>query len=238
MKRMVIFMKLARKAQLSWFVVLGIIFLIIILILSWLAYSSQFSKSKQIILSEDEAGNVKSYLESCEKELIEEALILIGNQGGMVNPENFFEVENNKVALETPSLEEISNDIEDYIDKNIVRKCNPETVTEKDVEVSRPKTEVSFNDKETVVEVAWPVTLFFENETEKTIGAIKTFVPVRMKLVHETVQGLEEKTNLNFVDSLDSMDVKKISYDGRILGIIVDHKSKVRDRPYKFFYIY
>lgn len=230
-------MRIAKKAQLSWFVVMGLVFLIIIGIISWLAYSTQFMKKpSQILASEDMLSQVKVYLESCEKEIAEEALILIGNQGGKISPENYFKINNNKVSYELPSLEDISKDMANYIDKNL-RNCKAETITKKKVEISKPRTSIRFNDKETIVDVNWPTTLILENNTKHSIDSIKFSLPVRMKLIHETVQGLSSETNLNFVDSLDSMDLKKVGYDDRVLGILVDHKSRIRDKPYKFFFV-
>lgn len=234
----------ARKAQISWFVVLGLVFLIMLLIVSWLAYSTRFisKKPQQVIASESELENVKTYLESCEKELAEEAFIIIGNQGGRIDVKDYFEVEGNKVGIVSnglPSLEDISKELASYIDKNLERKCVPETATKKTVETSRPKTSIVLNDKETVVETEWQVTLTFENNTKQSINTIKFSLPVRMKLLHEAVvKDLETPgTDLSFVNSLDKIDLKKIAYDDKILNILIDHKSEVKSQPYKFFYV-
>lgn len=236
-------MMIAKKAQISWFVVLGLVFLIMLALVSWLAYSTRFmsKKSQQVLASEDELENVQQYLVSCEKGLAEEALMLIGNQGGRTEVEDFFEIEGNKVSIVSegfPSLEEISKDVSAYIDQKLPRTCLPETVTKKEVKTSRPKTSITFNGKETVVETDWEVTLTFENNTKQGINMIKFSLPVRMKLIHETVtKDLETPgTDLSFVESLDKMDVKKILYPDNVLNIIIDHKSEVKNKPYKFFY--
>ena len=233
----------ARKAQLSWFVVLGLVFLIMLLLVSWLAYSTRFisKKPQQLVASESELEKVKTYLEDCEKELAEDTLVLIGNQGGKIVVEDYFEVEGNKVGIVSDglsSLEDISKDVAGYIDQKLARTCMPETVTKKAVETSRPKTSITFNGKETVVETNWEVTLTFENNTKQGIDMLKFSLPVRMKLIHEAItKDLETPgTDLNFVDSLDNMDVKKVSYPDNILNIIIDHKSEVKDKPYRFFY--
>jgi uncharacterized membrane protein YqiK len=234
----------ARKAQISWFVVLGLVFLIMLLIVSWLAYSTRFisKKPQQLVTSESELEKVKTYLENCEKELAENTLILIGNQGGKIDVKDYSEIEGNKVGIVSnsfPSLEDISKDVAGYIDQKLARTCMPETVTKKTVETSRPKTIVTFNDKETVVETDWEVTLTFENNTKQGINMVKFSLPVRMKPIHEAItKDLETPgTDLNFVDSLDKMDVKEIFYQDKIVNIIIDHKSKVKDKPYKFFYV-
>lgn len=237
-------MTTARKAQISWFVVLGLVFIIMLLLVSWLAYSTRFisKKPQQLVSSESEMEKVKTYLEGCEKELAEEALILIGNQGGKTSVDEYFEIDKNKVGIVSdgfPSLEDISKDMAGYIDQKLARTCMPETVTKKTVETSRPKTSITFNDKETVVETDWEVTLTFENNTKQGINMVKFSLPARMKLLHETVvKDLEAAgTDLSFVDSLDKVDVKKISYDDKVLNVLVDHKSEINDKPYKFFYV-
>ncbi|MDP2908039.1 MAG: hypothetical protein Q8O03_08975 [Nanoarchaeota archaeon] len=235
----------ARKAQISWFVVLGLVFLIMLALVSWLAYSTRFmsKKPQQLVASESELEKVKTYLESCEKELAENTLILIGNQGGKTSVEEFFEIDGNKVGIVSidsfSSLEDISKDVASYIDQKLARTCMPETVTKKTVETSRPKTSITFNDKETVVETDWEVTLTFENNTKQGIDMIKFSLPLRMKLLHETVvKDLETLgTDLNFVNSLDKVDVKKISYNDKVLNVLVDHKSEIKNKPYKFFYV-
>lgn len=236
----------ARKAQLSWFIVLGLVFIIILALVSWLAYSTQSlgKKPQQVIASEDEFEKVKAYVEGCEKELAEEALMLIGNQGGRLSLGEFFEVEGNKVSIVSsdslPSLESISKDVADYMDENLARVCDTSKVTEKEVKASKPEAKIMFNNKESVFEVEWPIAVSFENSTEHIAGVTKFSLPVRMKLIHEAVaRDLEvpEKTDLSFVESLDKMDARKVSYGDHVLSVIIDHKSEIKGRPYRFFYV-
>lgn len=219
-------MKIAKKAQLSWFVVMGIVFLIILAVISWLAYSTQFmKKSSQVLSAEEIISEAEAYLKSCELNLAEEAFIIIGNKGA------------EQEGL--PSLETISEEVAAYIDEKLARNCRAETVTKKEVTSELPKTKISFNDKETLIETDWLVTLTLENNTKHSIDVIKFSLPLRMKKVHEAVsKDLEDSgTDLNFVDSLDNMDVKKIDYGNHILNIVIDHKSYIKNKPYKFFYV-
>jgi len=231
----------ARKAQISWFVVAGLVIAIIILLMSWLTYSMGFitKKPQEAVTSESELGKVHAYLESCEKGLAEDALILIGNHGGMTEPKKYLTIETNKVSSEAlPTLEEIGQDAANYIDKRLERTCRPETATKKEVQTSRPKTSVTFNDKETRVETEWQVTLKAANSTEQSISMIRFSLPVRMKLLHETAMkdlGIQG-TDLTSVESLDNIGVKKIIYENSIINLLVDHKSEIKDKPYKFFY--
>jgi len=219
-------MKIAKKAQLSWFVVMGLVFLVILAIVSWLAYSTQFiKKPSQTLSAEEIISEAHAYLKSCELELTEEAFILIGNKGA------------EQEGL--PSLEEISKETAKYIDEKLARNCRAETVTKKEVTSELPNTKITFNDKETIIETDWTVTLTLENNTKHNIDVIKFSLPLRMKKVHEAVtKDLETSgTDLNFVNSLDNMDVKKIKYENHILNIVVDHKSYINNKPYKFFYV-
>ncbi len=212
----------ARKAQISWFIVLGIVFIALLGILSWIAYnSSLYTKPSQTLTSEETLNKVEEYLQSCEKTLAEEAFITIGNRG----------------VEELPTLEEISREVSNYVDEKLEAECKAETVTKKQVIVSKPSTSIRFSDKETMINTGWEISLTIDN-AQYSIKEIKIALPLRMKLVHETVETdlTSPGTDLNFVNSLDNMDLKKIRSEDKITNILIDHKSKINDKPYKFFY--
>lgn len=214
----------AKRAQLSWFVAMGIIFLVILAIVSWLAYSTQLAAKKpsQTLSGEASIEQVKDYLQSCEQGIAEEAFIVIGNKG----------------VEELPSLEDMAKEAAEYIDSNLTLICDAEIVTKKEVKTSRPKTSISFNDKETIIETEWPVTVTI-GEDQHSITELKTSIPLRMKLIHEAVKKdlKNTGTDLNYLESLDKMDLKKIKSENKIINILIDHKSKVKNKPYKFFYV-
>lgn len=238
-------MMIAKKAQLSWFVVLGLVFLIIIGIVSWLAYSTQFlaKKPQQVVASESDLNIVEQYVKGCEESLAEKALMLVGNQGGRVSPEEFLEFEGYKISIASkdsfPSLEGISREVATYMDENLAKECDVKSVTKKQVKYGKPSTKVAFKDKESVFETDWPVTVISDNNTKHSIGVIKLALPVRVNPLHEAVlKDLEEPgTDLSFAESLDSMDLKKMLYQDYVLNVLIDHKSKVLGKPYKFFYV-
>lgn len=240
-------MKIVKKAQLSWFVVMGLVLLVVLALVSWLAYSTNMlERPQEIVSADEETNNVKSYLESCEQDLAEEAFMLIGNNGGKTVLENYFQRENIAIeiaydnGIKLPSLSEINRGMTNYINKQIVRKCDPRTVTKKEVTVSQPRTQIEFDERETVITINWQITISFDNNTKHNIEMVRSRVPVRMRKVYEAIQeDLKSpyKTNLKFIETLDNMDIKKIGYEDAIVNIIVDHKSKIRNKPFKFFYV-
>lgn len=239
----------AKKGQASWFVAIGLVILIVMLILTYVGFSMNFlqKEGKQQVTADQQMQNLQSYIESCELSLAQEAFIKIGNQGGKITPQDYFAIGKNKIEIaydgekKLTTLEDIAKDIEKYFQMNLARFCKPEKAIEKPVESStRIQTKINFNDKETIMKITWPVTVTFENNTKKIISETTINIPIRMKTIHEAItKDLEEpyKTNLNFVDTLDHMDMKAILYPDDILNFIIDHKSKIGNRPYKFFYV-
>lgn len=242
-------MRTAKKGQVSWFVAIGLVLLIVILLLTYVGFSLNFfsKEAKQQITADQQMQNLQSYIESCELSLAQEAFIKIGNQGGKIITQNYFAIGKNKIEIaydgeqKLSTLEDIAKDIEKYFQMNLARFCKPEKAIEKPVESStRIQAKINFNDKETIMEITWPVTVTFENNTKKIIDKTTINIPIRMKTIHEAItQDLKDPytTNLNFVDSLDNMDIKAILYPDDILNFIIDHKSQINNRPYKFFYV-
>ncbi len=74
-----------RKAQVTTFIIIGLILLFIIGVLMWIKY-----KQAEIDLDyEISSDPVVAYVQQCSKDLLEEALVLAGQQGGYINLDNF-----------------------------------------------------------------------------------------------------------------------------------------------------
>jgi len=122
----------------------------------------------------------------------------------------------------------------------VIRKCNPSFVTKKEIKTSTPHTDVSFSQSGTIVETKWEIRLILENTTESVSDVIKLSLPIRMDLIYSTIiEDLENQgvTNLNKIAQYDGIDLREIMQDDKVINIMIDHKSPINTKPYKFFYV-
>ena len=92
-------MRTAKKGQVSWFVAIGMVIMIILLLLAYIGFSMNFlqKESKLQVTADQLMDNLRSYVESCGQTVLEDALVKIGNQGGKITPQEYFSIGKNKI---------------------------------------------------------------------------------------------------------------------------------------------
>ena len=116
--------KRGKKGQVTVFIILGIIILVVVGILVYF-YTSNVRETSleevQVRLDASALEPIKELIETCTKETIEKGIILVGMQGGYYNPAQFVQLGNYSVsyayingANKLPTLARIGQEIEEY----------------------------------------------------------------------------------------------------------------------------
>ena len=240
------FIRCAKKGQFSWFVALGMVLFIILAISLWIFLGlNQGGNQSDKILTEKELSKVKDYIQSCEKNVAEQAIAILGIQGGTITPTNYLEINQNKIEyahdknIVFPSLEIMSKEASNYISEKILEECNPANATKRDVIAYNISTQVKMLSDNVMVAINWPITIQFDNNTRKGFDVTKFDLPIRMGRIHDTIsQDLirYDETDLTEIETYDKIDIKKVKQENNIIAVLIDHKSKINNKPYRFFY--
>ncbi len=138
------------KAQATAFIILGLLVIIILLLLFSL------TGLNPIMHTTSSAQEAEQSLNFCLESMIDEALIMIGRQGGQINPTNFILLNSTRVSYNLPSLEAMEKELEEYFSTQAI-KCLP-----KNTNSSRAYSHVKLGNKATV-NFDWKVAYTEEN---------------------------------------------------------------------------
>lgn len=240
------FIRCAKKGQFSWFVALGMVLFIILAISLWIFLGlNQGGNQSDKILTEEELSKVKDYIQRCEKNIAEEAIAILGVQGGTITPTNYLDINQNKIeyaydkGITFPSLEKMSREASNYISENVPDVCNPINATKRNVIAHNISTEVKMLSDSVMVTINWPITIQFDNNTKKGFDVTKFDLPSRMGRIHDTISHdliNYDETDLTEIETYDKTDIKKVEQENNIIAVLIDHKSKINNKPYRFFY--
>lgn len=201
-----------KKGQVTLFVILG---LVVIAIIAGIAFykESIYIKLGEMGLVKEAAlppqiENIKQQTQQCIETLSENALFLIGLQGGyieltsrikhstlLVTPEDYdykgtaYHYYEDKNLV--PSTDTMSNELSNYISTNL-KGCSKE-VEGFDLEYgSRTKIKTKVSDKKIEFNMYWPITIKKE-ENEYNIGSFKFSTPARLEELRSIVNDIAEQ---------------------------------------------
>lgn len=209
------------KAQVTIFIILGIITLSIVGLSLYLTYGN-FSKSKtteaeKTISIPPELASAKDYIGNCFEETAEEGIYTLGRQGGYYNipdsistpviTESLAYYYLNKSIL-TPSTQTIEKELEKYVSNNIDGCLS--YLTEKGFTIQKGNKSVTAKilNKEVNVEVTYPLRL----EKHGTSGDLKNFpatIKSNIKKLQETssqiVETYSQKAGFTCLTCIDKL---------------------------------
>ena len=241
------------KAQLTTFVVLGIVILVII----GLFFAAKNAVTEKT--AEEEAREiigtplqpVRVFVDECVKQAAEDALVLVGMHGGYISfPEGIKTVvlDENPIAYwyyEGDDIRPYQTAIEEQIDSYIDEKLNICIKGFADfagVTSGSAKTKTSIADKSVVVNVDYPVELKQEENSYK-MSKFRVELPVRLGMMIEDINSvvdmeliLNNEIDLTYLSELImNFDIYRPAEDILIYGAY-DVESLVNGRPYGFVF--
>ncbi len=218
-----------KRAQLSLFVVIGIIILVS---LALFYASNQGIFDKKSIIPQ-EAKPVGNLLETCVYDISKEGVKLMGLQGGYINvPDQIANDPNLRINLgavkvpfwhikgaeKIPTIEEMQKELESYVNENLDRCVSNFSGIQNDFEIkelTRPKTEVTISENDIFVVVDYSVDVRNKNsEKSSKITRIAVTLPVKLKQAYEFAKEMMKKENSEM--TFENITINLISMNSEI----------------------
>lgn len=231
-----------KKGQITWFVVVGFIVLVILMLIFFFASHIITNPLKQRTTEEIEISQavekVRSYVQSSLYYLAEEGVITLGRQGGLINLEKGYIMTSYSNISSLPEKEMLGRELSDYISQNLKEACVFEDNTFYTVWTSnRIITKTSFTENEIIIETTFPITVKAGNNTEKKLNNFKTVLPIRMDKIYDLAENvIEESETISYAENLEDMELSIYKEGNTKIYVLTDKKSKIRGKNYKFLF--
>lgn len=251
------------KAQVTIFLLVGLILLFIVGFVFSLIYSVSKEKAKQNqqgaadINNKAEAMNI--LVEQCTEDVGKNALVTLGYRAGsdsLTTP--FFE--GDVISLNyayylgekrVPSVSDMKYSLEKLMNNNI-EKCVIDSLDEKDgeylfqgafIDAGIPGTDALITESSVIFTIVWPITIQTEGAEKQLEEFTPIEIPVRIKKINLFVDNLMEQFTINpyFIDAfyiLDqgfSSDIVLFNNNTSIF-IITDNQTIINNEPYRFLF--
>jgi hypothetical protein len=236
-------MKTNKKAQISFFIVIGIV--LILLIAFFYILAEGLPKGLR-----SEEYNVQSIAENCLKQVSQDSIIVFGKQGGKIELEQpYFEPLQTSYLLlngtnRVPTIEQAEQELAVYVEQNLnlcikdFDALKSQGITVK--EVSKPDVKVVIAEKNVIFRLDYPL--------KETKGSTETtyseFSPhseeLRLKPILETAEKIvqSEIGNDGKIDlSIETPNnVIFFPYTKKLVAVIEDPSYSINGKPYKFVF--
>ncbi len=234
-----------KKAQITLFILIGLVILFLVLLLLYGLRKEQ--PEEQLELQFDRA-TINNFIVDCLKDTSEKGLVIIGKQGGYLDPKSYITSEKYKIAYlydlktsKVPSKKAVEVDLAGYIDENMLICLKNFADFERQgwrVTYEAPKSTVQLNERDITVTQQFLVSV--QKETALTFDEFSTSVPVRMlyllNITNEIVafhQAEPEWTDLTALSEHD-VDITIFPYKKKLMYSIKDPQSSIKSESYLF----
>ena len=196
-----------RKAQITLFVIIGIVLILSTTITLYVRQSSVEKELIPEIAKLDGTGEIaiRNYVEACLKKVSDEVVWDVGMHGGYVNDEDFdgIEFQGSNVSNWTtdqppPSLPDINNNISNEIIPRLEKCLDLDIFADMGYLITKEgiaSTNVSINQKDIDVKINYPLSIK-KGESETTISEFSVNLPIKLKELYNYSSKLAiESTN-------------------------------------------
>ena len=232
-----------RKAQISIFVIIGIV---IIIITGIVVYKINQNRLKQIQLSLPEREKIRpviEYVDECIKKTTVNALTKLGDQG-LIYPTVYLASKNRKISYfyfqgknYFPDIKEINKQISQYIKENIKECTGDFSETKFAVEDSHTKinSESFFKDDYINVTINYPLKIFTQGQ-EILINEFSVKVKTNFKDMYSTATNiiLQTKKNPNEINLDFDKEIKLTKIDKSTLVYEITDDVRLDNKPYRY----
>lgn len=240
-----------KKAQLTPFILLGLIILIAFIVMFYLSsfVASNNKQNEELVFNK---ATVDNYVTTCLEKVSADALTLLGKQGGHIYPQNYLATPNYYVSYlsnngvnDVPSIEQMQNELSVYINENLNSLClenfEPFKKQRWDVLYGDIKTTASINIKSVTFDLKLPVTI---RQDESFITAEDFTITHELRLtyilgtVNQIVNSLIENSNWIDMTLLSGFDLDFTIFPYNTVPVfsIIDEKSLINQEPYQFMF--
>lgn len=235
--------KPAKKSQATMFVVTGIIILAVIMLYIFLSFIAKRTPDIESTVSvQEQSKQVRSYAESCLKDLFEDSLINTGIQGGYFNlPDIYFKNDFLRVAYaynKKPVLltkESLKKEISSYIISKLTKYCTFREFKGLRIDTSQMNPEILLENNSTLLNPNFIITISKRRETIQ-LKDFKIRVNVRLNLIYDLISLILQDLHRSNINIPEGIKIKIIQYDNDLLYLIFDENSIIKDSQYKFLF--
>ena len=187
------------KGQVTIFLILGIVIVLIIAFFIYLGLNIQSSSLERY--SPELADDIEGKIRSCVESYAEDGLMKIGKQGGYIAlPRRFLRTNYSSIAysywrgdIVLRSLKDIENELSKYIDINLARCVDFESFPKAKITAKAPLTKVTIRDEKVDVSTVFRL-LIQRNEQSFTIkDPFLLSYDIRLGYLYEELQGILNK---------------------------------------------
>ncbi len=241
-----------RKAQVTTFVIVGVVILFIVGTLIYTQAIRKDSGSKAVvgIMRAQHVDQVYKFVESCVKEVVPEGLFLLGAQGGYVKlPADALQTEEGKIAFffkagqpSVPSLEVINSQMALFVRENLPKCTDFAKFPGMQITPSQISTESIFSNKDSIVKVKFPLSIAKDGTTSRLDDEYVVKLPVRFRYVYEKAREIvamevKDSENIDLVLLLETdLDINIIPQGDNLVYAITDKSSLVEEVPFTLMF--
>lgn len=237
-----------KRGQVAIFILFSLVILISALLVYYLR-SSEPAEVSKITEADFNVAPIKSYVDTCIKDLGEDALILLGFQGGNLEDidtetnilliRKFFEEGKSKV----PPKEYLESSYSRYLESKLPSCLSNANFQGYELSLGNVSVNAKFYDEFVDVKIDFPLAIVKDSSKIQLESFDKKY-PIRMGHIH----GISAKLVEKFVENPDRIDysyfmqfkddnffIIPYSEDYFIIAI-EDEKSKIQDKNYQFMF--
>ena len=232
-----------KKSQISLFIILGIV----VLGLFFFIFLTPNNINSNVVAFEK--STINNYITSCLKQASEDALFLLGKQGGNINPESYLESNDFRISYlykneetNVPSKKNIEEQLSKYIDNNILTCLNNFDDFKKqgwEVNFDNPITKTSINLKDISLLLNFDVGIG-KGDSIINFKEFSHIADVRLTKILEATNKIvdfhlieEEWTDLTTLSGYN-LEITIFPYKNTLTYSIEDKKSELSGETYLF----
>jgi hypothetical protein len=240
-----------KKAQLTPFILLGVIILIAFMVMFYLTsfVISNNQHNQALVFNK---ATVDNYVTTCLDKVSSHALTILGKQGGHIYPQHYLETPNYYVSYlsnngvnDVPSIEQMQKELSAYINENLNSLClenfEPFKKQRWDVSYGDIKITTSINVNSVTFDLKLPVTI---KHDESYVTAEDFTVTHKLRLmyiwstVNRIVNSLIENSNWIDMTLLSDFDLEFTIFPYNKVPVfsITDEKYHLNQKPYQFMF--
>lgn len=240
---------MGKKAQLTLFLVIGLIMLVVAGFFIYLVSQKRLSviETQEVPV---EIQPLQLHIEECLTATAEDAIFILGRYGGYTAlKEPYFTTEpfdTNYLYFQgknnSPSEEVMQKEIADYITTNLPLCVDFDAFPSFTISPADISSAITFARESVVITTEWPLSIS-QDEITWQLSRFRTTVPVRLWKYHRTMQKIiaEEMFNDNIVDAVYllgmGMNIITSVYnnDTRVY-LMYENQSMIDNRPYVYIF--
>jgi hypothetical protein len=236
-----------KRGQLAIFIILAIV--IVVAIVGYFVVKSAIEGQEYV---PQEVAPIADYLQDCTDQSFEQALVIVGMQGGYVLPEAYLETNLSDIAYgyylgenTLVSLEEMEYEIEDYVEIVVPFCFNDSNITGFDIVFEESNADVVIEEGFVSLDFSYPFTATKAESTYVVSKNYESVVDVRLKEMHDAAKEIVNKEienpdniSLSYLLDLD-YDIVIMPYDDEgdiLIYSLTDFQSIVNQENYTFMF--